>query len=430
MNNAQIEPLLAEAARARAAGRMDEAEARFRAVLAAAPGHPGALNALGNLALQRGQARDAAEHFAAAAAADPHSPALWINLARARRQLGDDAGERESLEKVLEIDQRQLTALIRLAELHERRGEAGEATARWSAALAVGRTIDGRTPELEAVLAHGARFVESQTRDFAEALERRLGEEIAGLDARDRRRFTACVDHSLGRRSIYHNQCEGLHYPFLPADEFFDRDHFPWFAELEAETETIRAELEALLGSDGAGFEPYVAMAAGTPRSKWTALDHNPAWSALHLWREGRRIDDACERCPRTAAIVERLPRAEMPGRAPTVFFSLLKPRTRIPPHTGVSNTRTIIHLPLIVPPGCGFRVGGETREWRVGEAFAFDDTIEHEAWNDSDELRAVLILDVWNPHLSAEERRLLQQLFAEADARGHSPGTAFGDAG
>jgi aspartyl/asparaginyl beta-hydroxylase (cupin superfamily) len=86
-------------------------------------------------------------------------------------------------------------------------------------------------------------------------------------------------------------------------------------------------------------------------------------------------------------------------------MFSLLAPHTRIPPHTGVANTRLVCHLPLIVPPNCGFRCGATTREWRVGEAFVFDDTIEHEAWNDSDELRVVLIIDLWQPSLTPDER-------------------------
>ena len=77
----------------------------------------------------------------------------------------------------------------------------------------------------------------------------------------------------------------------------------------------------------------------------------------------------------------------------------------------------------LMVPPGCGFRVGGEIRDWRVGEAFAFDDTIEHEAWNDSDQLRAVLIFDVWNPHLTEVERALLQAFFKVTDTSGFNPG-------
>jgi aspartyl/asparaginyl beta-hydroxylase (cupin superfamily) len=100
-----------------------------------------------------------------------------------------------------------------------------------------------------------------------------------------------------------------------------------------------------------------------------------------------------------------------MPGKAPTVMFSVLQPRTAIPPHTGSTNARVTVHLPLVVPPGCRFRVGGETREWREGEAWAFDDTIEHEAWNDSDSPRAILILDVWNPLLSEAERAVVRAI-------------------
>jgi aspartyl/asparaginyl beta-hydroxylase (cupin superfamily) len=226
------------------------------------------------------------------------------------------------------------------------------------------------------------------------------------------------MEHMLGKRPIYANQCFGLHYPFLPADEYFDRDHFPWLEELEAATGVIRAEVIELLASDDPGLSPYVAMPPGTPENIWTGLNNSPAWSALHLWKDGERIEGACARAPKTAEIVERLPLAAIPGRAPTVFFSILRAGKHIPPHTGVTNTRTIIHLPLVVPPGCTFRVGGETREWREGEAFAFDDTIEHEAWNRSEQDRALLILDCWNPHLSAHEREMICRLFAVADVQ------------
>ena len=96
--------------------------------------------------------------------------------------------------------------------------------------------------------------------------------------------------------------------------------------------------------------------------------------------------------------------------RGPTAFFSILEPHTKIPPHTGSTNTRLTVHLPLVVPGGCGFRVGGETREWRPGTAWIFDDTIEHEAWNESDQARAILIFDVWNPQLTALERDLVRE--------------------
>jgi aspartyl/asparaginyl beta-hydroxylase (cupin superfamily) len=90
-----------------------------------------------------------------------------------------------------------------------------------------------------------------------------------------------------------------------------------------------------------------------------------------------------------------------------------LKAGARIPPHTGVTNTRAIVHLPLVVPSGCRFRVGGETREWKEGQAFVFDDTIEHEAVNDSERDRIILIFDVWNPHLTPREQDLIVRFFA-----------------
>jgi aspartyl/asparaginyl beta-hydroxylase (cupin superfamily) len=120
------------------------------------------------------------------------------------------------------------------------------------------------------------------------------------------------------------------------------------------------------------------------------------------------RIEDHLAQCPRTAALLASAPLCTIPRHAPTAFFSVLAPKTRIPGHTGVTNTRFIVHLALTVPPSCGFRVGAETRSWQEGRAWVFDDTFEHEAWNDSDEPRVVLIFDVWNSFLSAAERDLV----------------------
>lgn len=235
----------------------------------------------------------------------------------------------------------------------------------------------------------------------------------------DRRRFEACADTALGRRKIYHPAPFGLQFPFLPNDEFYLRRLLPFLDSPEAEKDAIRAEGEALLAGGGEGLAPYVANPPGTPPDKWSELDHDTRWSALFLYRFGRPDAEALKRFPATARALARLPRADIPGRAPTAFFSLLKPRTSIPPHTGVTNVRTIIHLPLIVPDGCSFRVGGETRTWKVGEAFGFDDTIEHEACNNSDQPRVVLIADVWNPYLTEAEKALIRTFFASAKARG-----------
>jgi aspartyl/asparaginyl beta-hydroxylase (cupin superfamily) len=138
------------------------------------------------------------------------------------------------------------------------------------------------------------------------------------------------------------------------------------------------------------------------------------------LWENGRRIDANAEHCPRTMALLQELGQPAIDGACPNAMFSLLAPETAIPPHVGVNNSRLVCHLPLIVPDGCWFRVGAETRDWRPGEAFVFDDTIEHEALNPSDRLRVVFIFDIWHPDLSDVEREAVAALIASET----SPGT------
>jgi aspartyl/asparaginyl beta-hydroxylase (cupin superfamily) len=221
-------------------------------------------------------------------------------------------------------------------------------------------------------------------------------------------RFEEALDIYAGRRKPFVQQPLLMHYPQLPAIPFYDRDLFPWLPELEAATDMIRGELGVALEKARQDFAPYVAYPPGAPVGQWGALNNSMSWRSLWLWKDGRRQDDACAVCPETAALLDTLPMAGQPGFAPTALFSALEAHTRIPPHTGSTNTRLLVHLPLILPGPAGFRVGNETRAWRMGEAWVFDDSIEHEAWNDADELRVILIFDVWNPFLSEAERDLL----------------------
>jgi len=191
---------------------------------------------------------------------------------------------------------------------------------------------------------------------------------------------------------------------------------FPWLETLEAETEVIRAELEGVLQSRQ-DFAPYIDFPPGAPVNQWGELNHSARWSSYFLWRDGQRQDGACTACPKTAAILERLPMAIQPGFAPTAMFSALEAKTHIPAHTGSTNTRLLCHLPLILPGPARFRVGNQTRSWRMGEAWVFDDTIEHEAWNDAGALRVILIFDIWNPYLEPAERELVCALLAARNA-------------
>ena len=407
---------LAEAQRASGAGFRDKARRHFEAALAIDDGDPTARNWLGADALARSDAAAAVTHFEIASKSEPRERSHWINLATACRTLGDSERERNALEQALAIDQTDLLALIRIAELHERLEEESEAAKRWTAVLGLSSGITDPSPEFAAILAHAKQYAEGRQEKLVDAVDGALVGELAKASSRDRRRMQRAADAWLHRRPIYTNHCEGLHYPFLPADEFFDRDQFPWLGELEAATGTIVAELESILADPDPGLTPYISLPSGVPASKWSGLDKSLDWGAFHLWKEGQRFDEACARAPRTAALVESLPICWIEGRAPNVFFSILKAGSHIPPHTGVTNVRSVVHLPLIVPDGCEFRVGGETRRWVPGEAFAFDDTIEHEAWNRSTQDRAVLIIDVWNPYLSEHERAMICRLYEAAD--------------
>jgi aspartyl/asparaginyl beta-hydroxylase (cupin superfamily) len=418
MPGPSIEQHLADAERATRDGRADDARDHLLAVLAIDSDEPTARNWLGADALARNDAASAAAHFAAACRRDPRERSHWINLATAHRTANDAGGERAALEAALAIDQADLLALIRLAELHERLGEDRLAAERWTAVLALSSNIADPSPEFAGILRDAKHFVEQQQAALAASVDSALEGHLASASVRDGRRMAGAVDTWLGRRPIYTNHCEGLHYPFLPADEFFDVELFPWFAELEAATPTILGEFQAILADPDADLTPYIALPSGVPESKWSALDKSLAWSAFHLWKEGVRFDAACARAPQTAALVESLPICRIPGRAPNVFFSILKAGSHIPAHTGVTNVRSVVHLPLVVPPRCEFRVGGETRAWVEGQAFAFDDTIEHEAWNNSDGDRAVLIIDAWNPHLSDHERAMVCRLYRAAEGR------------
>ena len=408
----QVIAHLDAAAIARAKNDPDQERRHLDAALALTPDDPRVLNAQGMAALAQQNFERAQTLFMRAVEVDAGQPALLLNVATACRALEDHDGERAALDAVLNIDRLDFIAQLRMAELRERTGDLTAAALGWHNVVQLAVQIEPRPPRVADALARGQAFLAAHGARTATIIDDALGPRLAAMGSAARR-FSACVDHGLGRRAIFQNECAGVHFPFLPADEFFDRAHFPWLADIEAKTDVIRAEALALLSLGSDAIRPYVRMETGGPETIWSRLDNSLDWSACFLWEYGDRNDAVCTLCPETAAALARLPQNHVPGKAPSAFFSILKPRTHIPAHTGVTNTRAIIHLPLVVPPACCFRVGGETREWREGEAFAFDDTIQHEAWNDSDEVRIVLIFDVWNPHLTPEEQALLVDYFA-----------------
>ncbi len=338
-----------------------------------------------------------------------HLP-YWLSLAAALRALGSRDAEFIALERALALDPTHLVVLLQKGALLDLMLKPRSAATVYGHALQTLAPGTRLPPPVAAHVRHAEKRVEENAAILSAAIDERLGALRKGDMGNEHVRFDRCLDRILGRRRIFNPEPTFMLFPYLRNYEFFEREHFPWLEAVEAATHSIRDELLGVLNADNAGMEPYIAFEEGLPIRQWAELNHSRRWSAYFLWNQGRIEQSHVARCPRTAAALASVPQVDIPSRGPTAFFSILDARTKIPPHTGVTNTRLTVHLPLIVPPACGFRVGGETREWRVGTGWVFDDTIEHEAWNDSESPRAILIFDVWNPQLTALERDLVRE--------------------
>jgi aspartate beta-hydroxylase len=392
-----------------AAGRSAEADELLARVAQLAPAHPAVLNELGLRMMQRGEAVKARELFQRATLADPNHPALWSNLASSLHALRLPQEEMQAIERALALEPRHLSALLQKGSLIEDRGDARNAARIYRSALMIVPPDVTPPATLSAALERAREAVRRDDAALADTIEKRLAAVRERHGPGQYRRVDRCIDLLTGKRGRYAPQPTFMYFPELPALEFFDNSEFPWLAAIEAATDEICAELTTVLASDQAGLEPYVAYPEGVPLDQWRELNKSRRWSAYFLWNQGVAQPEHLARCPRTARVLTSAPQCDVADHAPNIFFSILDARTRIPPHTGVTNTRLTVHLPLIVPADCGFRVGSETREWIPGKAWVFDDTIEHEAWNDSDTPRAILIFDIWNPYLSEAERDLVR---------------------
>lgn len=393
---------------------------------------PARLLARGQQALRSGDLALARQTFERLAELDRQTPQPWIHLAMVYRALRDAQSEEQALFRALSIDAHDLMALLMRGKLMERLGRRHEAAAAYQGAVAVAPPLERLVPELRPLLAQASAFSERYRQGHGDFIERFIAAHGGGLEAEALERFRLSLDLQFGRKKRYESQPMGYFVPGLQPVEFFERGQFPWLDAIEAATDAIRAEFLAVWkGEQGGqadqaeqGFAPYINYGHDQPLNQWLELNQSPRWSAFHLLKDGLPVPGNAERCPLTLQALAGAPQPEQPGRTPVAMFSLLKPRTRIPPHVGISNARLVCHLPLIVPEGCGFRVGNQTRHWQPGQAWVFDDTIEHEAWNDSGQLRVVLIFDIWHPALSAEERRMIGLMSAaEAEFMGRAGG-------
>ena len=330
-------------------------------------------------------------------------PSLWLRIAAMQRARGEPQAALEAVHRALSFAPLDFTALLMRASLLQRAGDAGAGEA-WAHALA--QRPDGELPpQLAAVVAEAKDHHSTWLADREARMKAAMADAEGHANAAERKRIERFRSNVLRRTQPYHSEPTHFHFPELIEREFHPRDSFPWVEEVEAATSQIAEELRAVMGAERSELVPYIQYEEHQPLDQWRELNRNPDWTAIHLIKNGERIEANARHCPLTMALLSGLPQPQMKGAGPNVMFSLLAPHTHIPPHVGVSNARLVCHLPLVVPEGCWFRVGAEKREWVPGNAFVFDDTIEHEAMNDSDSLRVVFIFDVWHPDLTETER-------------------------
>jgi aspartate beta-hydroxylase len=404
-------------------GDMALAEQGFLRLLEVQPHDTEALQFLATRQLSRGNAARAIELLLVAQRTQPQDAAILHQLGTAQMLAGDMEAAADSLRKGLEIAPGMFVARLRLGVVFEQQARRHEAMTAYlgaiNAAQAHGRWLSDATtaPGVRDAVKHAMQYVAAGRRELFDAI-------IEPLRQRHGRSELARVDQCL---SIYlHEQPAPLpdprqrpgflYFPGIPSQTFYPRERFPAQVRLEAAVDAIREELRTVLSDAQDNLVPFL----GTPSAEAISArllassgTQEAAWDAFFFYRHGVRHDAHCARCPRTVGLLDSMPLARVRDHAPEALYSVLRPGTHILPHRGVTNTRLVTHLPLIVPPDCALRVGGETHVWKEGRCVTFDDTFEHEAWNNSEQTRVVLIMDSWNPDLSEVERVAVAELVA-----------------
>ncbi len=356
------------------------------------------------------RARDILE---AAVTAIPQVPDFWQRLATVRQMTGAPAKAIEAIDHALSLAPLDFMNLLMRARLLDQAGhaEAGEA---------YGRALAQPRPDpLPPMLAQAIARAETLWAAHKQGMEGRINAAVeasgADLTQAERRRADRLASNIAHRTRAYHSEATHFHYPGLREAEFHDRELFPWLDALEVLTPQIRAELDEVANAADAHLVPYVKYADSEPLAQWRELNHSRDWTAIHLIERGETVAANAAHCPATMAFLQGMEQPWVSGCGANAMFSLLAPQTTIPAHVGVANFRLLCHLPLIVPGKCWFRVGAETRDFEQGKAWVFDDTIEHEAQNETDQLRVILIFDLWHPDLSPAEREAITATVAAA---------------
>lgn len=331
-----------------------------------------------------------------------------IAAARAALQPGGNPlNAVNALNEALKQAPRDIGLILYLGDAHHAAGQTQEAGHAYGIGLKLAAQINAAT--IPDGIRQALQRAETRRSEYSAVYEGFLRRHLPAGTTEPR--LDQALEILLGKKQIYVQQPTKFYFPGLPQIQFYDTALFEWAKELEAKTDLIRKELLAVM-AEGDTFAPYLPEEdTSRPHVRSHALQGSLDWAAFYIWKDGALVEENARRCPVTAAAFENVPLDLLPGQAPSVLFSRLKPGAHIPPHNGLINTRLIGHLPLLVPGPAWLRVGSETHYWQEGRLVVFDDSIEHEAKNESDETRVVLLFDFWRPEITPDERAQIATL-------------------
>jgi aspartate beta-hydroxylase len=391
-------------------GQIEAAEAESLRRLETHPDDVAALNIAALGALRRREPREATNLLEHAARLTPEDVDTHHHLGRAREALGDSKGALAADEIAARLAPENPLLRLQFALSLENDGDPARALLHFARAIKNAQIQDlwkdaaSTPPALRPQVEHAVAAVRHGQRELFQRLLEPL---VKSYGPASLARVFAAIRIYIGEQQpLYPDPRQRptfFYIPNLRPSAYFDRRVFPWIGEYEAHYADIRRELNMLLPSTQGSERVFDSEALENENLR--GYDAAPSWNGYYFFRHGLRREDNCSACPVTAAALDSIALIRIREHGPEVLFSVFSPGTHLLPHRGVTNARSVSHLPLIVPPDCALRVGGEEREWREGHTLVFDDTYEHEAWNRSRQVRVVLIADVWNPYLTEVER-------------------------
>ena len=202
-----------------------------------------------------------------------------------------------------------------------------------------------------------------------------------------------------------------LFIPNLPSTPFSDVSAVEG---LDTFINTLSAHKDVFISRLSGANERYIHDIGAVPDTEdWAQLAQK--WNSLHLMKGGKFTDNGDNLPDEVKTLFNSPILTHCPVHAPEVVISVLQPRTKIPPHFGISNLKWTLHIPLIINDKSYLHVANERCYWSEGKsAILFDDSYQHSAENEDETARAVLIIDIWNPHLTLTEREDVAQFISK----------------